>query len=43
MQIFSTTDLELYQKMIASAIENGLTFEAYDKAGNYCIKYTGGY
>ena len=40
---FSTTEIDDFQKMIEHAVKNGLLFESYVKAGNYTIKYTGGY
>ena len=40
---FKTTDFELFTKMVAKAIEHGLTFCATEFNGTYFIEYTGGY
>ena len=40
---FKTENQAVFQKMIYSAVSDGLTFEASEKDGWYFIKYTGGY
>lgn len=40
---FKTTDFDLFAKMVAKAVEQGLTFNAKDFNGTYYIEYTGGF